>query len=108
MSRWDDLYREQVREGFKPKAGVNALSHLALGLTGESGEVADLVKKSQYHNGTLDEAALIHELGDALWYLTALADYFGYSLGDIALANVNKLAKRRGAPYDGVVICTAL
>ena len=66
----------------------------ALGLTGESGEVADLIKKSLYHGHVLKSDKLANELGDVLWYLTMMAKTFGYSLEDIASANIEKLRKR--------------
>jgi NTP pyrophosphatase (non-canonical NTP hydrolase) len=37
---------------------------------------------------------LIEELGDLLWYVTILADNAGLDLGDIMLANINKLERR--------------
>jgi NTP pyrophosphatase (non-canonical NTP hydrolase) len=102
--RWDEEYTRQVREGFDPNPSADPLSHCALGLAGESGEVADLIKKSQYRNGSLDETRLVEELGDALWYLTAIADLFGWSLAEIATANAGKLQARRGKPYDSYAI----
>jgi NTP pyrophosphatase (non-canonical NTP hydrolase) len=44
----------------------------ALGLTGEAGEVADLIKKAVFHRHPFDREALIKELGDVLWYVAAL------------------------------------
>lgn len=66
----------------------------ALGLAGEAGEVVDLLKKVWGHNKPLDKAHLCQELGDVLWYVTALADQFGMSLDDVADANIAKLTKR--------------
>lgn len=37
---------------------------------------------------------LIDELGDVLWYVTVLADNAGLDLGDVMLANINKLERR--------------
>ncbi|TKH22853.1 nucleotide pyrophosphohydrolase [Bacillus wiedmannii] len=81
------------------------VSNAALGLTGEAGEVADLVKKAIYHghgfqaahcpgeeNGNVHKLAL--ELGDILYYVGIMAHEMGYTLQDIAEMNISKLAKR--------------
>ena len=76
------------------------LEYPTLGLAGEAGEVANIVKKIQRDHGgvTTDEvrAKLKDELGDVLWYISACADELGLTLHEIAEFNVNKLAKRHG------------
>lgn len=71
----------------------------ALGLTGESGEVADLIKKLHWHGGKdkkgpITPARILDETGDVIWYAAALLDYFGYTLADCMKANQAKLQKR--------------
>jgi NTP pyrophosphatase (non-canonical NTP hydrolase) len=71
----------------------------ALGLGGESGEVLDNVKKMcRDDDGVLTPsrlARLTSEMGDVLWYLSALADDLGVSLSDIAEENLRKIKDRR-------------
>lgn len=67
---------------------------MALGLAGEAGEVADLLKKKMGHGHPLDLDKLTSELGDVLWYVTALAECAGLTLDEIARYNVAKLRKR--------------
>ncbi len=66
----------------------------AVGLAGESGEVADLVKKHVFHGHDLDSAHALEELGDILWYVAFTARTLGSSLSEVAAANVRKLETR--------------
>mgnify|MGYP000739967517 CR=1 FL=1 len=70
------------------------LTYTALGLTGESGEVAEIIKKTFYHGHPLDREALSKELGDVLWYLAVMADELGLRLEQVAQENVAKLRAR--------------
>lgn len=71
----------------------------ALGLCGESGEVAEKVKKViRDNNGELTEEKRLEiakEIGDVLWYVATLSHDLGYELEDIALMNINKLRSRQ-------------
>lgn len=64
------------------------------GLTGEAGEVADLIKKHFGHGHVLDHDKLKKELGDVMWYLSQLAEQFDLNMEDIAEANITKLKAR--------------
>lgn len=73
--------------------GGNLTAHF-LGLCGESGEVVELYKKHIGHGHKLDIAKLEKELGDVLWYISAIASCFSLSLEDIATTNIDKLKAR--------------
>ncbi|MDA1867346.1 MULTISPECIES: nucleoside triphosphate pyrophosphohydrolase family protein [Bacillus cereus group] len=77
----------------------------ALGLTGEAGEVADVVKKAIFHGHGFDPAhcpgeeegnthKIALELGDILYYISIMSHEMGYTLEDIAQMNISKLATR--------------
>jgi NTP pyrophosphatase (non-canonical NTP hydrolase) len=76
-----------------------AFINKVLGLVGEAGEVAEKVKKLQRNqDGKLtedDRQELLKELGDVLWYLSAIAHYLDEPLGDIAQTNIDKLLDRK-------------
>jgi len=67
---------------------MSNLEYPTLGLAGEAGEVANVVKKIQRdHAGVLNEETrekLKDELGDVLWYISACADELGLTLTEIA------------------------
>lgn len=65
-----------------------------LGLSGECGECADIVKKFFFQGHDLDKKHLAEELGDVLWYVAVTAFSVGYDLDEIAHMNVNKLLER--------------
>lgn len=67
---------------------------LALGLSGETGEVVELVKKYLGHGHPLDRQKIAKELGDVLWYVATLADACALDLPDIAEKNIAKLKER--------------
>lgn len=70
------------------------LAIAALGLAGEAGEVADLVKKYMGQGHPLDRAALAEEAGDLAWYLAALCTALGLDLSDVLAGNILKLETR--------------
>jgi len=74
--------------------GQQRLMVSALGLAGEAGEFANLVKKMTAHGHPLDIHALQDELGDVLWYLAEAATACGVELGQIGSDNIEKLRQR--------------
>lgn len=70
------------------------LDNAALGLSGESGEFADHVKKFLYHGHELDNDYMTKELGDILWYIALAASTIGVPLEGIMQQNIDKLLKR--------------
>ena len=95
-----DEYQEAAsRTALYPRRLKN-LEYATLGLAGEAGEVANIVKKipRDFGGEITDEirAKLKDELGDVLWYVSACADELSLTLNEIAEFNVEKLAARHG------------
>lgn len=66
----------------------------AAGLAEEAGEVLGQVRKHLFQERPLDDHELRLELGDVLWCLTMTAAIAGFSLEEVARANVEKLRQR--------------
>lgn len=69
--------------------------YLLPGLAGEVGELSSLFAKSTRDGGVPDYKAVQKELGDVLWFLSAIAFLHGISLSDVAEGNIIKLESRQ-------------
>ncbi len=82
----------------RPKTAKDELYHLLLGLCGEAGEIAEKAKKiirdQDSDFSKLDTEDLKKELGDVLWHIAVISDYFDISLEDVGQTNIKKLADR--------------
>lgn len=87
-------------EEIKNSGVVNRLTQGMLGLTGEAGECADLLKKHIYQGHELDREHFAKELGDVAWYLAVSADAIGCTLEYIFETNINKLKERYPDGFD--------
>ena len=65
-----------------------------LGLMGEAGEVAEKIKKRIRDNTKVEPEEIVKELGDVIFYATALSNFYGASLGVTIAENMMKLDGR--------------
>ena len=90
------LWLEKIIDGEKAQ-GICGM-YPFLGLTGESGEVADKVKKAMRDdNWVITEERrvdLLKELGDVLWYIAACARELDSNIEEVAKMNIEKLKSR--------------
>jgi len=80
--------------------GDRALLSAALGLNGEAGEVADMIKKHEFQGHEFDREHFIEELGDVMWYVALGATAVGASLDEIMEGNIKKLMERFTDGFD--------
>ncbi len=64
-----------------------------LGIAGEAGDVAGCIKKTFAHDND-QQAGIKENLGDIVWYVAMICNFFGWDLEDIFHENVEKLQKR--------------
>jgi len=95
-------YQQEARKtAIYPNAG-NDFVYPALGLVGESGEIANKLKKVLRDDECSSPKCMSDEkrhevameLGDVLWYIAQLSSELGYDLEEIAQGNLDKLNSR--------------
>jgi NTP pyrophosphatase (non-canonical NTP hydrolase) len=94
MNEYQELSKRTMPK--KKHYGYDTMDYAnyAMGLSGESGEVTDLLKKGLFHGHAGYRDDLKKELGDVLHYLSGLATMYGLTLEEVAKGNIDKLKKR--------------
>ena len=76
------------------------MKNYCLGISSEAGELVGHIKHVIFHKHELNEANVVEEMGDILWYVTALAGVLSLSLSEIMEYNLIKLRKRYPEGFD--------
>ncbi len=94
---FEEYQKESRKTAIYPNIGDNFV-YPTFGLSGESGEVSEKIKKIiRDKGGIVDDITkkeIAKELGDVLWYLSQIASELGISLEDVAGGNIEKLKSR--------------
>jgi NTP pyrophosphatase (non-canonical NTP hydrolase) len=78
------------------RLGSATPEYAMLGLSGEVGELHSLVAKAIRDGRKFDYDQMVKkELGDCLWFIAAIAADHGFTLQEVADANITKLYSRR-------------
>lgn len=104
----EDTFRDFVRKLSKP--GNEIVSeitpmdahrlHMAIGISGEAGELLDSVKKATIYRKPLDIANVQEECGDLLFYIVGILDSINTDLDSVIAENMVKLSTRYGKTYS--------
>lgn len=70
------------------------LLHMAVGVSGEAGELLDAVKKAAIYVKPIDRENVIEELGDLEFYMEGLRQGLGITREETLAANISKLSAR--------------
>ena len=85
-------------------ANIERLTTAAVGMSAESGEFLEIVKKMVFQGKPFNDdnrKHLIIELGDVMWYVMQACAALDVSLEDVVSKNVDKLKKRYpGGDFD--------
>lgn len=77
------------------------LIHMAVGVSGEAGELLDAVKKATIYQKPIDRENVVEELGDIEFYLEGLRQGLGITREETLDHNIAKLSKRyHGGSYS--------
>lgn len=60
-------------------AEIGEIFNAALGLSGEVGELNDMIKKFVFHQKPMDEDHFKREIGDICWYIAMMCNACGYN-----------------------------
>ena len=74
------------------------LMHMAIGISGEAGELLDAIKKKVIYRKPLDQENVLEELGDLEFYMEGIRQGLGVTREQCLEANIEKLGKR----YEGM------
>lgn len=76
-------YQELAQRTSGNKRPSDAVVNGVLGLCGETGECADIVKKYMYQGAPLDKEHFAEELGDVLWYVAETITGLQSTMADV-------------------------
>ena len=91
---WADMYSAFV-EKMIMTSGEKRLHENLYGLCAEVGEVHGKVQKSYRDNTEVVHKEIMKELGDVVFYATALANIYGRGLQEVLQLNIEKLDDRQ-------------
>ncbi|MBQ5444335.1 MAG: nucleoside triphosphate pyrophosphohydrolase family protein [Erysipelotrichaceae bacterium] len=90
-----DKYQKEAMAFLNP--GIeekDVLLNALMGLSAESGEALDLLKKHLFQGHELNKEDLIKELGDVAWYLAEASYSLDVDLSEVLEKNIAKLKDR--------------
>lgn len=99
----DEIEKKLLAMGLEPWSARKAAEYFAvekglyvstLGIAGEAGEFADMIKKQAGHGHASDPVKEKKELGDILWYVADVCTKKGYDMDEVADMNIEKLKAR--------------
>lgn len=98
MNEYAELVAALAKPGEQIKADMTAdqahLLHMAVGVSGEAGELLDAIKKNAIYGKPLDLTNVIEELGDLEFYMQGIRAAISVPRGTVLASNMEKLRKR--------------
>ena len=96
-----DMVEMLCKPGVDIIAGLNPSKahtlHMAVGVSGEAGELLDAIKKFAIYGKPIDRENVVEELGDLEFYMEGLRSAFNITRSETLTANKLKLLGKRYA-----------
>ena len=103
-SKGAEAFTNRLRDLYAEGLSIERLLTAAVGLSAESGEFTEIVKKIVFQGKPYNEENIFHmkrELGDICWYLAQACMALDTDFNEIIEMNVDKLKKRYpGGEFD--------
>ena len=96
-SKSSDKMNERIEYLNANGVEVSRLLTASIGLSGEVGELNEIIKKVLFQSKTFDSATHEHmkrELGDIMWYVAQACLALNVDLSDVIVTNKDKLSNR--------------
>ena len=99
---WENYYQDKDDNMLLERDGkdIGGVFNACLGLSGEVGELNDMIKKWIFHEKPFDEEHAKKELGDVMWYVAMMCHSFGWDMDEILQMNIDKLKARYPQGFD--------
>jgi len=99
-----DMVRTLAKDGddiVSSLSGSDAhILHMAVGVSGEAGELLDAIKKATIYRKPIDRENVVEELGDLEFYMEGLRDELGITREETIQYNISKLGVRYANGYS--------
>lgn len=91
LKKYQKLVKNTAKGDFKRK--TDEIVNWGLGVAGEAGDLAGCIKKTVFHNNNQTEGVR-ENVGDTMWYLAMVCNYYGWDFEEVLFENIQKLKKR--------------
>ncbi|MBU3913265.1 MAG: nucleoside triphosphate pyrophosphohydrolase family protein [Nanoarchaeota archaeon] len=91
LSEYQEIAKKTAKKDYS--SSNEEILTWACGITGEAGDVASCIKKTHAHKND-QKLGTRENIGDTLWYMAMICNFYGWNMDEILEENVKKLAAR--------------
>jgi len=91
LKEYQEACKKTAKEFATPETEI---ATWGLGVAGEAGDIASCIKKTFAHKNEAIKYGLKENLGDTMWYIAMICNFFNWDLEEVLNENIEKLRKR--------------